>query len=367
LNPPIPAPVQVPALAPARRVEVRVARGPIPPQQRARLEAFLLREGPVFSLSLHPGCANAVAEGLGHSLYCLEAVEGPRTRGFLLLNDVRSRLFGRFLVSLPYLNYGGAQAEDDATAALLIDRAVALADELGVRHLELRHEHALPHPALNHARTDKAQMRLDLPATAGKLLAQLGSKLRSQVNKARKNGLTVAWGAGDLLREFYAVFSHNMRDLGTPVYGRALFRQLLDQFPGRAELCVVRAGKEPAAAALLLHGWGITEVPSASSLRRFNPTAANMLLYWQLLERSIERGQDLFDFGRSSKDSGTYRFKQQWGATPVTAEWQYYVRSGSPPDLRADSPRYRRLVGIWKRLPVPLTRWIGPTIVRGIP
>jgi FemAB-related protein (PEP-CTERM system-associated) len=210
-------------------------------------------------------------------------------------------------------------------------------------------------------------MRLDLPATPAKLLAQFGSKLRSQVNKARKNGLTVAWGSRDLLPEFYGVFSHNMRDLGTPVYGRALFRQLLDQFPGRAEICVVRADNQPVAAALLLHGWGITEVPSASSLRRFNHTAANMLLYWQLLERSIERGQDLFDFGRSSKDSGTYRFKQQWGATPFTAEWQYYVRSGSLPDLRADSPRYRRLVGIWKRLPVCLTRWIGPTIVRGIP
>ena len=364
---PISAPIQALLPAPAQRVEVGVTRGPVSPPQLARLEAYLLREGPVFPLSLHPGCATAVADALGHSLYCLEATDGKRTRGFLLLNDVRGPLFGHFLVSLPYLNYGGVQADDDATAALLIDRAVALADELGVRYLELRHQHAHTHPALAHARTDKVHMRLDLPATPEKLLAQLGSKLRSQVNKARKNGLSVSWGGHDLLGEFYAVFSHNMRDLGTPVYGKALFRRLLEHFPDRAEICVARAGQVPVAAALLLHGWGVTEVPSASSLRRYNHTAANMLLYWHLLERAIERGQDQFDFGRSSKDGGTYRFKQQWGATPLPAEWQYYVRTGEMPSLRPDNPRYQRLIGIWKRLPVRLTRWIGPPIVRGIP
>jgi FemAB-related protein (PEP-CTERM system-associated) len=347
-------------------VEVSVARGPVSPPQLARLEAYLLREGPVFPLSLHPSCATAVADALGHPLYCLEALEGKRTCGFLLLNDVRG-LFGRFLVSLPYLNYGGVQADDEATTALLIDRAAALADELGVRHLELRHQHPLTHPLLAHARTDKVHMRLDLPGTPGKLLAQFGSKLRSQVNKGRKNGLAVSWGRHDLLADFYAVFSRNMRDLGTPVYGKALFRRLLDHFPERAEICVARAGRVPVAASLLLHGWGITEVPSASSLRDYNHLAANMLLYWHLLERAVERGQDQFDFGRSSKDSGTYRFKQQWGATPLPAEWQYYVRAGDPPSLRPDNPRYQRLIGIWKRLPVRLTRWIGPPIVRGIP
>jgi FemAB-related protein (PEP-CTERM system-associated) len=346
---------------------VRVARGPLPPPQLARLEAHLLREGPVFPLSLHPGCAAAVADALGHSLYCLEAVDGERTRGLLLLNDVRGPLFGRFLTSLPYLNYGGVQADDEATAALLIDRAVALADELGVRYLELRHQHAHTHRALTHARTDKVHMRLDLPGTPQKLLAQLGSKLRSQVKKGSKNGLTVAWGGHDLLGEFYDVFSRNMRDLGTPVYSKGLFRQLLQQFPDRAEICVARADRVPVAAALLLHGWGITEVPSASSLRQYNHLSANMLLYWHLLERAVERGQDQFDFGRSSTDSGTYRFKQQWGATPLPAEWQYYVRTGEMPSLRPDNPRYQRLIGIWKRLPVRLTRWIGPPIVRGIP
>ena len=158
-----------------------------------------------------------------------------------------------------------------------------------------------------------------------------------------------------------------MRDLGTPVYAPELFRVIVRQFLERAEFCVVRLGKKPLAAALLIHGWGTTEVPSASSLRKYNSTCVNMLMYWHLLGRAIERGQETFDFGRSSPDGPTYKFKSQWGAQPAPAEWQYYVRSGDVSAMRPDNPRYEMMIRVWKRLPVWLTRWLGPMIVRGIP
>jgi FemAB-related protein (PEP-CTERM system-associated) len=187
------------------------------------------------------------------------------------------------------------------------------------------------------------------------------------VRKGQKNGLTVAWGGEDLLPEFYAVFSRNMRDLGTPVYGRRLFRGLLRQFPGRAGLCLVRGEGRAYAAALVLHGRGVSEVPSASSLRRYNHTNANMLLYWSLLERSVALGQTTFDFGRSTVDGNTYHFKKQWGAVETPTAWQYYVRTGDAAGMRPDNPRYQRLIRTWQRLPVWFTRLIGPPIVRGIP
>jgi hypothetical protein len=146
-----------------------------------------------------------------------------------------------------------------------------------------------------------------------------------------------------------------------------LFQSILRHFPDRSEICVVRDGTRPIAAALLLHGWGVTEVPSASSLRNYNPTCVNMLMYWHLLERTIERGQDVFDFGRSTEESPTFRFKTQWGAAPCPAEWQYHVRRGEIGDLRTDNPKYQRLIGIWRRLPLWVTRTAGPRIVRGIP
>jgi FemAB-related protein (PEP-CTERM system-associated) len=353
-------------LSPAPGLAVRTHAGPALAERLPALAAFATA-GPRVPLSRHPGWLPVLREGLGHTPFALEAVRGGRTVGLLSLAYVRSLLFGRFLVSLPYLNYGGAVAEDGRIAAALTDAAVELADRLDVRYLELRHEWALDHPALGHRRTDKVHMRLELPATPAALWEQLNGKVRNQVRKGQKGGFTVHWGGAELLGEFYDVFSHNMRDLGTPAFGRGLFAAALRQFPDRSELCMVRDGARPAAAALLLHGHGVTEVPSASSLRAYNPRCANMLLYWHLLERATERRQEVFDFGRSSEDSPTYRFKKQWGAAPCPAEWQYHLRRGSVGELRPDSPRYRRLVALWQRLPLWVARRLGPRVVRGIP
>jgi FemAB-related protein (PEP-CTERM system-associated) len=351
---------------PSEALEIRTLGADALKDRLPRLEAYATR-GRALALSRHPAWTVVLAKSLGHIPYCLEAVEGETVRGFLPLAYVRSLLFGRYLVSLPYLNYGGPLADDGRVASALIDRAVGLADRLGVKYLELRHERAIEHPALVQAMTQKVNMRLGLPAGAGDLWRALDPKVRNQVRKGQKGDLTVAWGGGELLGEFYAVFSRNMRDLGTPVYGRALFRGILERFPGRAELCVVRAGHVAVAAAVLLHGWGVTEVPSASSLRSHSHTNANMLMYWHLLERAIGRGQSAFDFGRSTRGGGTYRFKEQWGARPEAAEWQHHLRAGGGLDARPESPRYRRMIRLWQKLPVWTSRLLGPRIVRGIP
>jgi FemAB-related protein (PEP-CTERM system-associated) len=330
------------------------------------LEAYAGR-GDRVPIGRHPGWLTVLERGLQHTAYAVEAKVDGQTVGYLPLAYVRSFLFGRFLVSLPYLNSGGVQADDESARHALVDEAVRLADSLRVRYLELRHEAPTDHPCLTGKLTSKVHMRLALPSFAGPLWEGLPAKVRNQVRKGEKSGLTVQWGGRELLGEFYAVFSRNMRDLGTPVYGFGFFGSILAQFPGSAELCVVRAGSEPAAAALLLHGKGVSEVPSASCLREHNATCANMLMYWNLLDRAVQRGQSVFDFGRSTVDAGTYKFKKQWGAEPEPATWQYYLRTGSTTEMRPDNPRYQRFIRIWQHLPVSLTRLIGPPIVRGIP
>jgi hypothetical protein len=186
------------------------------------LESYVTRGGQL-PLSRHPAWMTVLQRGLGHTPYCLEAVEEGKTCGILPLAYVRSLLFGRFLVSLPYLNYGGVLADDNVTAGLLLDGAVQLADRLKVRYLELRSETAADHPKLARTRADKVHMRLPLPATPGTLWDQLSTKVRNQVRKGQKSGLSVTWGTHDLLSEFHEVFSANMRDLGTPTYGKKLF------------------------------------------------------------------------------------------------------------------------------------------------
>jgi FemAB-related protein (PEP-CTERM system-associated) len=353
-------------MASPQPLTVRVLAGSELRQALPRLADYAI-QGTQVPHSRHPGWLLALEQGLGHRPFCLEAAQGEQTRGILPLASMRSLLFGRFLVSLPYLNYGGVLAEDAAAATLLVDRAVQLADELKVRYLELRQDQGLEHPALPHCMASKVHMRLELPATSEELWKAISGKIRNQVRKGQKSDLTVVWGGAELLAEFYAVFSHNMRDLGTPTFGRRLFASILAQFPDRAELCVVRAGPRAVAGALLTHGWGSTEVQSASSLRQYNATCANMLMYWHLLERAVERRQAIFDFGRTSRDSNTYRFKEQWGAREAPTEWQYYLRRGSISDMRPDNPRNQRLIRCWQRLPVSLSRLLGPRIARGIP
>jgi FemAB-related protein (PEP-CTERM system-associated) len=334
--------------------------------QLTSLSDYATREGRL-PLSRHPGWLPALQNGLGHTPYCLRAMHEETCRGILPLAAVKSWLFGRFLVGLPYLNYGGPMADDTACEGLLLQSAKELADRLNVRYLELRDVRAFDHPGFIANASLKVHMRLPLPGDPEPLWKGLDPKVRNQVRKGQKSGLNLVWGGTELLNEFHSVFSENMRDLGTPVYGRRFFRAILNQFPDRAEIGLVRLGVKPVACCLLLHGWGTTEVPSASSLRAYNSTCANMLLYWTMLERAIARGQAEFDFGRSSPDSPTFKFKKQWGAEPHQAIWNHYLRQGTVSDMRPTNPKYGRAVRIWQKLPLWLTRVMGPQIVRGIP
>jgi len=304
---------------------------------------------------------------LGHRPYLITARRRGAICGFLPLAFVKSALFGRFLVSLPYVNSAGVVANEQSVADLLVNEAVNLARQLNVRYLELRQESELSHPSLADKNDSKVLMRLKLPATNDALWDSFKSKLRSQIKSGQKHEFATRWGGQELLADFYNVFSQNMRDLGTPVYSPRLFSEILREFAGEAELCVLYKGDAAVAGALLVHGAGMSEVPSASSLRAYNASNPNMVMYWNLLCRAIERGQTTFDFGRSTLDSGTFKFKSQWGAQPSPSIWQYHLRHGSAADMRPTNSKFSLAIKVWQKLPVSVTRLIGPMIVRGIP
>lgn len=339
-----------------------------------------LADAPAESGACHehdPGWLSVLRDAMGHKTLALlarESAGGPIV-GYLPLALVSSRLFGRFLVSLPYLNRAGIVATDAAAREALLAGAVELADKFHVQYLELRHHaHTLKHQSISHNRDEKQRMVLDLSGVAGGpdgLWDAYSAKVRNQVRKGDKAGLSIRFGGRELIDDFYGVFSTNMRDLGTPVYPRSLFASILDAFGDTAELAVVRHVDTPVAGALLIHGRsaGVAEsqVPSASCLRSANHTNANMWMYHKMLERAAGRGASHFDFGRSSPDSGTYRFKRQWGAQPEPTTWQYVLRYGDVGAVRPDNPKYQRRIAAWQKLPVWVTRLVGPRIVRGIP
>lgn len=343
-----PAPVAVDVAVPAARWDDYV---------RSRPDAS------VYHLSAWTG---VLARAFGHRTRLLAATHGGEVVGVLPLVFFRSRLFGRFAVSLPFVNYGGIIADTADAATALLDAAVAEAQQLGAAFLELRHtERRMPRLA---AKTHKVLMSLRLEPTADRQWARLDRKVRNQVRKAERSGVTVSRGGVDLLDSFYAVFARNMRDLGTPVYAKRFFREILAAFPASTRIVCAWMGTQPAAAALVVWHGDRFEVPWASAVRQFNPACANTLLYWEMVRGASDQGFAEFDFGRSTPGDGPYHFKQQWGARPHEVAWEYWLAPGmSLPNLSPTNPRFAKPIAVWRRLPVALTRAIGPWVVRNIP
>jgi FemAB-related protein (PEP-CTERM system-associated) len=275
-------------------------------------------------------------------------------------------LFGTFAVSLPFVNYGGVLADDDASARALLDAAVGLCRTWRATHLELRHARQ-QFPELR-ARRHKVAMTLPLLKTPEAQWQTLDRKIRNQVRKAEKSGITVTIGGLEDLPAFYGVFSRNMRDLGTPVYPIGMFREMLSTFPETTRLFTARHEGRPVAVAIAHWFRGTFEVPSASSLRECRALCPNILLYWEMMRFALASGAQVFDFGRSTLGEGTFHFKRQWGAEPRELVWEYWTASSSSlPDLSPANPKYGKAIAVWQRLPLFLTNLLGPRIVRHLP
>lgn len=310
---------------------------------------------------------HVITATFGHPVYYFMAKDSQGVvRGVLPLVYLNSRMFGRFLGSLPYFNYGGLLADSSEAKEALVSHAISCACRLGATHIELRHTE--PADVLWARKDHKVSLRLDLPQRFEDLMRAFPPKLRSQVRRGEKEGMYARTGGVELLEDFYDVFSRNMRDLGTPVYGKDFFKEILNTFPKDARLCCVYLQDRVLATGFLYGFRHIIEIPWAASDRRYARMAPNMMLYGSALQYACEQGYRVFDFGRSSKDSGTYRFKAQWGARPVQLHWYYWLQDGDQvPELNPQNPKYRLAIETWKRLPLPISNWLGPQVSKYLP
>ena len=314
-----------------------------------------------------PRWGEVIQTTFGHgSYYLLCQTSKDSVAGVLPLIHMKSALFGNFVISMPFVNYGGVGAEDERVRIALIDEGIRITGDVGADFLELRQESRLTNGL--EAKTTKVSMRLPIPDTEQRLWSSFPSKLRSQIRGAQKRNLSVRIGKSEELDGFYEVFSVNMRDLGSPVLPKSFFSHILGKFPESTWIVTVVRGGKPVASGFLSGFKNRIEIPWASSLRSYNHLGTNMLLYWSCLSFACEKGFTVFDFGRSTLGESTYRFKEQWGAKPVPLYWHYWVRPGVPmPDITTGNPKYRLAINLWKRLPLPVTRVFGPKIVKNIP
>ena len=307
-----------------------------------------------------------IAASLGHRPHYLIARSGENICGVLPLFLVSTWWRARFLISIPWLDYGGILADDGDTERTLLQAAAKLGDECNAKFVELRSMSAGTDETEH--RTDKVTFVLDMSPGADAVWKGFGAKLRNQVRKADKSGVTTEFGREELLDDFYQVFGVNMRDLGTPVWGRDLFEQVLSVLPDNSELVVVRRDGRAIAGGLVLSYREKLYVPSASSYRSERAHCPNHALYWETIKRGIEQGYTGFDFGRSTIDGATFRFKKQWTPDPIQLTWQYQlIRASELPALNPDNEEFGLAIRIWQKLPLPVANFLGPHVIKNFP
>ena len=303
------------------------------------------------------------------SYYLAAQAADGRICGVLPLVRQKSLLFGDRLTSLPYFNYGGALADDAATRRALMERAAELGRELRVDQVEFRDVE--PPPVDWPVRTDKVTMVLDLPDSVEALDKALGSKLRSQVKRALREEPELRIGGAELLDDFYAPFCEVMHELGTPVYPRRFFETLLAAVPSACTLVSVRIEGQAMGAGWLVQHRDTMEIPWAATTAAAKPKAVNMFLYHEVLKLAVARGMKRFDFGRSTVDSGPYRFKKQWGAQPVQLNWTQWTREARGGAQKTRPPESGGLMNkateVWSRLPLAVANRLGPLVSPQLP
>jgi FemAB-related protein (PEP-CTERM system-associated) len=327
------------------------------PSDEARIEAFLARH-PDATPFHRPAWSSAVERATGHTAYYLLAEQGGAIAGLLPLTHIRSRLFGSALVSAGFGVDGGILASSEAAAVALAGEAAALADRFDCG-AELRGG-----PIPNRWRCSKgayAGFARDLPSDEAEILAAIPRKQRAEVRRALGFGLEVETGRD--VATHYLVYAESVRNLGTPVFPRALFEAMLNEFGADADILTVRQDGEALASVLSFYFKDTVYPYWGGSIFRARATRANELMYFALMRHAAGRGCTRFDFGRSKTSTGAFAYKKNWGFEPRPLAYAHW---GSAREINPLSSRYRMQVALWKRLPLPAANLIGPLLARGL-
>lgn len=308
----------------------------------------------------------ACEEAYGQTMhYWLAEDSDNKIIGLLPAINFKKLTGGRKVTALPYCDVGFILADSADISTALLSKLPSGSDYRDMRQV--------PAETDSLSIGQKVVLRLPLPDSSENLMASFKSKLRSQIRKATKNGLTVSVSEENtshqkLVTDFYQIYARNMRQLASPSHALSWFKSVLQAYDDKARVCVVYNDEQAIGAGLVLLNGSVAAIPWASTLSQFNRLAPNMLLYWSLLENVTDAGMSVFDFGRSSFGEGTYKFKTQWGAVPHVLHWHdgsaqdvaEAVETGPPGTIRQIAE------SVWPKLPLGLTISVGSAIRRYI-
>jgi FemAB-related protein (PEP-CTERM system-associated) len=308
-----------------------------------------------------------VERTFGHRAHYLTALREGRIVGVLPLFELKSLLFGHALVSIPFAIGGGLVADDDAAARALLAEAKAIARELKVDYLELRSETPIDDPELL-TKNLYVTFRADLTEGEDALLKKMERKRRQMMNYVAKAPFEHRVAGIEELPLFYEMFCESMRHHGTPVYPKLFLREILDRHPGHTNLFFVYHEGKPVAGVMNLLFRDVVMPFYAGADRTEKPRGVDEYLYLSIMRWGRENGFRMFDFGRSKRETGAYKFKARWGMDEVPLGYQYYlVKARELPNVSPANPKYQAAIRVWRKLPMPVTRLIGPSIVKRVP
>ena len=301
-----------------------------------------------------------------HKAHYLVARRGERITGVLPLFELKSRLFGHSLVSVPFAIGGGVVADDPETARLLLDEARGLAEDRRVDYLELRSEEPVSNELLT--KDLYVTFRADLTEGEEALLKRMDRKRRQMMTYVGKGGFEHRIAGIEELPLFYDLFCQSMRHHGTPVYPRLFLQEILDRHSADTHLFFVYHEGRPVAGVLNLLWHDVIMPYYAGADRTYRPRGVDDYLYLSIMRWGRDHGYRTFDFGRSKRGTGAHAFKARWGMEEVPLAYQYHlVKARELPNLSPANPKYQMLIRAWRKLPLPVTRLIGPRIIRSIP
>jgi FemAB-related protein (PEP-CTERM system-associated) len=315
-----------------------------------------------------PAWIKAVARGNGQSAHMLVAHDAAGAiAGLLPLNLIHSPLFGRALVSSGFAVDGGILAGSKAVADALAAEAVSLAERWSCPTLELRGGDRPGADWITKADAYLGFVRPIAPDDEAELEA-CPRKHRAEVRKGLANELDIRFGSDRSIRDpFYALYCRTVHNLGTPVFPRAMFEEVLDAFGDTAEIVLVSKDGEPLTAVAALYHGGKVMPYWAGADRNARHARSNEIAYFSLMQRGRARGCHSFDFGRSKVGTGTANYKRNWGFEATPLAYHLHVAPGHEPrDVNPLSPQYARKVALWKALPKGVADLIGPWIARGL-
>jgi FemAB-related protein (PEP-CTERM system-associated) len=328
-----------------------------------RWDAFV-RECPSATFFHRAGWQRILRESIGHATHYLYCEIGGRIEGVLPLAHVRSVLFGQSLVSLPFAVYGGVAARSTQAEHALEAHAQALAQRLRVAHLELRNTQ--PRHADWPSQDLYVTFRKPILASVEDNMLAIPRKQRAMVRKGINNGLRSEIDPG--VERFFPLYADNMHRHGTPGMSKRYFEALLREFGSDAEVLTV-VGPDGRALSSVLSFYFRNEVLPyyAGDLTAARDLAANDFKYWELMRRACERGVQVFDYGRSKRDSGSFSFKKNWGFEPKSLHYEFRLyKRDSIPQNNPNNGKFKLAIEAWRRMPLAMANVIGPYVVRGL-